>query len=105
MENNFQKAERYNEAKKRVEQIKGFYAHLMSFIIVNLGLFIFNIATLPNDLWFNYWFYWQLLFWGIGLAIHGMFVFNLFSLFGKKWEEEKIKEFISKEKKQNNKWE
>ena len=105
MENNFQKAERYNEAKKRVEQIKGFYGHLLSFIIVNLGLFIFNIATLPNDLWFNYWFYWQLLFWGIGLTIHGMFVFDLVSVFGTKWEEEKINEFISKEKEQNNKWE
>lgn len=104
MENNFQQENRYNEAKKRVEEIKGFYGHLLSFIIVNLGLFIFNAVTLPNDLWFDYWFYWQLLFWGIGLAIHGMFVFNAFSSFAKNWEENKINELIKEDKEQNNKW-
>lgn len=103
MESNYKEEIKYDSARKKVEQIKGFYGHVLSFVIVNGGLFIFNWVTLPNDLWFDYWFYWQLLFWGIGLAIHGMFVFNVFSFFGKKWEEEKINELISKDKEQNNK--
>ena len=37
--------ERYQAAKKRVEDIKGFYIHLGLFVIVNLGLFAVNMLT------------------------------------------------------------
>jgi hypothetical protein len=44
----------------------------------------------------NWWFYWVLLGWGIGLFFHamGVFVFNKFP--GKKWEERKIKEELER---------
>lgn len=82
--------ERYKKAKKRVEEIKGFYTHAIVYVCVNVGLFLINFFTNPG-VW---WFYWPLLGWGIGLFFHGMsvFVFNRFP--GKKWEDRKIEEIM-----------
>ena len=40
--------EKYEKAKKRVEEIKGFYTHLIVYVVVNLGLFILNFVTTPG---------------------------------------------------------
>ena len=104
MESNYKQEEKYYKARKKVEAIRGFYGHVLSFVIINGGLFIFNWATFPNDLWFDYWFYWQLLIWGIGLAIHGLLVFNRVPFFDSNWEDHKIKEFMDKEQDENIKW-
>ncbi len=95
----------YYKAKKRVEKIKGFYGHLVSYIVINLVLYLVNYITYPNDFWFDHWFYWQLLLWGIGLVIHGIVVFYSLPIFGKEWEERKVQEFMQEEKQQNNKLE
>lgn len=93
MENNFQYEDQYLKAKKRVEEIKGFYGNLASYVLVNLGLLALNLWTSPHQLWF----YWPLFGWGIGVVIHGIKVFNYAPLIGKEWEERKIKEFMDKE--------
>lgn len=103
MKNNFQNKNHYSKARKRIEEIKGFYGHIFSFIIINIGLFVINSVTSPNYLWFDYWFYWQLLIWGIGLFFHGLKIFNLIPFFGRKWEDRKIEEILEKEKNQK-KW-
>lgn len=94
MEINNQNEERYFKAKKRVEEIKGFYGNLTAYIIVNIGFLVINLLTSPNQLWF----YWPMIGWGIGVVIHGMKVFNYMPFLGKDWEEQKIKEFMDKEK-------
>ena len=43
--------EAYLRAKKRVAELKGFYAHLIVFVIVNLILVIINLVTTPRFLW------------------------------------------------------
>ena len=83
---------RYQEAKKRVEEIKGFYIHLVSFFLVNSFLVIVNLLTSAEYLWFI----WPLTGWSIGLIIHGISVFGGF--LGKSWEERKIKELMEKDK-------
>ena len=87
--------ELYERARKRVEELKSFYTHLFVYIAVNAGLFLLNIITSPRHLWF----YWPLIGWGIGLAIHGLSVLGTQRLLGKDWEERKIKEIMEKEKK------
>jgi len=87
--------ESYERAKKRMEEVKSFYSHLLVYIAVNAGLFLLNIVTSPGHLWF----YWPLIGWGIGLSIHGVSVFGTQKLLGKDWEERKIKEIMEKEKK------
>ena len=81
---------RYEEAKKRVEEIKGFYLHLVSYLFVNAALVIINLLTSPRYLWFI----WALAGWGIGLLLHALSVFGGF--WGKAWEERKIKEIMEK---------
>ena len=100
MENEYLEEERYYKARKKVEEIKGFYGNLTSYIVVHIGLMVLNLVTSPEYLWF----FWPLLGWGIGVAIHGMVVFNYMPFLGKDWEEQKIKEFMDKEKNQKSTW-
>lgn len=44
--------EKYRPTKARVEDIKGFYIHVMVFAIINVLLFIINIISTPQSLWF-----------------------------------------------------
>ncbi|AUC22902.1 hypothetical protein BTO15_12735 [Polaribacter sejongensis] len=103
MERDFTKEQNYIKAKKRVKAIKGFYVHLMVFVIVNIfisGVVIFGL--LQSDYSFynaitNFGVYSTWLFWGIGMFFHWMGVFGFKSIgFGKDWEEKKIKEFMEK---------
>ena len=100
MEINYNEEDKYYLAKKKVENIKGFYGNLTSFIGVNIVLIFINLYTTPNHLWF----YWPLMWWGIGVVFHGLKVFEVFPVLGKGWEEKKIKEIMDKEKEKKNKW-
>ncbi len=84
--------ERFQEAKKRVEEIKGFYFHLISYILVNTVLVVINLLMSPEYLWFI----WPILGWGVGLIIHAFTTFG--NVMGKSWEERKIKEIMEKDK-------
>jgi hypothetical protein len=97
MESNHQEYERYQQAQKRVEKIKGFYGNLISYIVVNLFLLFINLKYSPEELWF----FWPMLGWGIGLLFHGMKAFNYIPFLGKDWEERKLKEFMDQEKHNN----
>lgn len=85
--------EKYEEAKKRVKELKGFYRNLITYVSVNIFLIVINLITSPDSLWF----YWVTLFWGIGIVLHASKVFVLKGKFlGKEWEEKKIKEMMDK---------
>jgi uncharacterized RDD family membrane protein YckC len=88
------KDEAYLRAKKRVAELKGFYAHLIVFVIVNMILVIINLVFTPRFLWFLI----PLLGWGVGLFFHAVFGFGLFGVFTKEWEERKIKQYMGGEK-------
>ena len=93
---------KYQEALKRVKKIKGFYSHLLVYVVINSMLIIVNTVNSSHDFW-----RWQTfstaIFWGIGLVAHGLSVFLPAFMMGKDWEERKIKELMEKEK--QNKWE
>jgi len=44
----------------------------------------------------NYWFYFPFLIWGIIVVNQGLITFTNGGLFGKAWEERKIKKFMEK---------
>ncbi len=86
----------FQRAKKRVEAIRGFYIHLSVYVIVNLFLFLLNIMTSPDVLWF----FWPLLGWGIAIVVHAISVFWGFDRpFGADWEAKKVKEIMEMENK------
>ena len=102
--NNLQSEDRYAEAQKKVKKLKGFYSHLMIYILVNIFIFVLNVKDLsPGESYFKLENFFTAFFWGIGLLFHGLSVFGGSIFFGKNWEERKIKEFMEKEK--SEKWE
>ena len=101
MEKQFQTDERYKNAAKKVEDLKGFYGNLVAYVIVNIGFLVLNLITSPDHLWF----YWPMLGWGIGLAIHAMRVFGYNRFLGADWEARKTREFMEQEKRNNTNWE
>ncbi len=101
MENTNQEYERYQEARKKVKEIKGFYSHLTVYVLVISVLIFINLKYTPEYLWF----FWSAIGWGFALLGHASKVFNWMPQFGKDWEEKKIKELMDEEKKQNNKFE
>lgn len=104
---NYKEEERYIRAKKKVEKIKGFYIHLTVYVLVNLFILgmKFYHDYLDGDNFWEWNSFSTVLFWGIGLTIHGISVFGFDTLFGKNWEERKLREFIDEEEREQNKWE
>lgn len=100
MERNYSEEERYHQAKKRVDEIKGFYGNLTAYIIVNLALMTINLMTSPEHIWF----YWPMLGWGIGVVFHGLRVFNYMPFMGKDWEERKMREYMEEDERRKNEW-
>lgn len=80
----------YDRASKRVKELKGFYANLISYCLIIPFLVVLNLYTSPEV----HWFWWPLLGWGLGLTSHGLQVFGV----AKNWENRKIKELMEKEK-------
>ncbi|QXP68168.1 2TM domain-containing protein [Polaribacter sp. AHE13PA] len=104
MERDFTKEQNYIKAKKRVKAIKGFYVHLMVYVLVNIfisAVVIFGLMQSGynfEDAISNFGTYSTWLFWGIGMFFHWMGVFGFKSIgFGADWEEKKIKEMMDKE--------
>lgn len=100
---NAQEEIKYQEALKRVRKIKGFYSHLLVYIVVNSMIIVVNFQNLaPNESYFQLKNFMTAFFWGIGLLAHGFSVFVPQWFLGNDWEERKIRELMEKDKK---KWE
>lgn len=84
---------KYIKAKKRVDNLKGFYSNLLSYCLVIPFLIFINLMTAPNHLWF----WWPMFGWGIGIAFHAFGVFNHKIGLGKEWEERKIREYMNED--------
>ncbi len=84
----------YKKAEKRVNDKKGFFIHLGTFIPVGIFLFALNMFSSPNTLWFVY----PMLSWGVGLAIHYVTVFGIpgTRVLTDEWEEEELDKEIRK---------
>jgi len=90
MKTDYSKEDKYIRAKKRVEDLKGFYANIISYCLVIPFLIFINLKFSPD----HQWFWYPLMGWGIGLIFHGIGVFKGGSCLGKEWEERKIKEYM-----------
>ena len=82
--------ERYRQARERVRELEGLYAHVAIFILVNLLLFVLNYLSSPGQ-----WsFYWVTILWGIVRAWHVFSYLRAMQAFTSEWEEKKIREFM-----------
>lgn len=91
----------YQQAKRYVERLRGFYAHLFVYIAVNAMIVIYNCSELkPGESYFEFKNFFTLTFWGIGLLAHGAVVFLSKNSYLQSWEEKKIREIMKKERKE-----
>lgn len=95
--------EKQERAKKRVEQLKGFFIHATVYVIINTTLTVVKIVGtiyygdyFMGPLWhfstFLSWF-----FWGIGLSFHAIKVFKLNPFFNKDWEKRQIQKYMQED--------
>ncbi len=79
---------RLDAAKERVEDLTGFYTHLLVYVLVNFGLFV--IDAVQGDGW---WFYWATLGWGIGVLAHAVTIFFSGRRIGS-WKQHKMDKYL-----------
>ena len=82
--------EKYQRAKKRVDDLKEFYGSLIAYVLVIPFLVFVNYQTF----WGFKWFWFPAIGWGIGLLVQAFKVFG----YGAGWEERKIRELMEKDK-------
>ena len=96
--------------QEKVGRIKSFYNHLILYILVNfiftfsanfseINIHIYNGFKISNQ-WANfdsYKVYPLWLVWGVILIINAVALFSIPMLFGNKWEEKKIEEYMKED--------
>lgn len=96
---------KYEKAVKRVKKIKGFYTHLLVYIVINIMIIVINIQDLEKgESYFQFKNFYTAFFWGIGIVAHALSVFGPDLFLGNDWEEKKIKELMEKERSEQQKW-
>jgi hypothetical protein len=83
----------YEEAQKRVKNLRDFYMSLATYIVFVfffLGLDFFVSGGIT-------WSVWPIFGWGIGMFFYGVTTFVWNSPMGKQWEDKKIKELMGEE--------
>ena len=75
-----------------VRDLKAFYQHLGFYLLVTAGLAFLNLMTSPDELWFL----WPAFGWGVGVAIHGLTVHEVFNFIGPDWERRAIEKRLGR---------
>ena len=94
MTNESDESELRERARKRVEDVVGFWVHALIFAVVNVGIWIIDAAQGDGI----EWAYWTTIPWGIGLAIHAVVLIAELRIFGDSWRERKIREYMDRER-------
>jgi len=92
----------YENARKRLENLKGLYWSVFAYIIVIPFLIFINFKTSWHE---HKWFFYPMLGWGVGIAFQAYEVYGKDKYFGKSWENRKLEEFMKEEEKNLNRWE
>ena len=85
-------SENEQKAMEYVRDIRSFYIHAIQYAVVITGLAAVNLFTSPDYLWFL----WAAFGWGVGLAVHGLSVFEVVNLFGDGWEKRQVARRLAK---------
>ncbi len=91
-------SENERKAMEYVRDIRSFYIHAIQYAVVITGLAAVNLFTSPGYLWFL----WAAFGWGVGLAVHGLGVFEVVSLFGDGWEKRQVARRLARNRQDRN---
>jgi len=79
-------------AFNHVRKLKGFYIHLLQYLIIIHALFALNIW---QDIGY-YWAFYPALGWGLGVLMHALVVFERFSPWGADWEKQQVEKRLGR---------
>jgi len=79
-------------ALAKVRKIKGFYIHLIQYVVVIGVLAAINLVAHPSKLWF----FWPAMGWGIGIIAHAAATFEFIPFFGAEWERKQIEKQLGR---------
>lgn len=94
--------EKYDRAKKRVDELKGFYIHLAIYVVVNAFILV-NLYVRNENFW-RWEHFITLIAWGIGVFFHASKTFGFNPLLNKDWEERQIQKYMDEDKEEMNKY-
>lgn len=80
-------------ALAHVRKLRGFYIHLAQYVVVIGALAVVNLLTFPRYLWFL----WAAGGWGIGLAFHGLRVFDRIPFLNGDWERRQVEKYLGRQ--------
>ena len=83
---------RYLKAREKLEAVKQFYGNLASYLIVIPFLIWLNMRSTDFP-----WSVFPAFGWGFGLLMHGLEIYGYNPLWGKRWEERKIRELMERD--------
>ncbi len=97
--------EKEKRAIKRLDALKVYYGHLVTYLGVNIMITVVKITrnlengeTLNEAIWdfatFAVW-----IFWGVALLFHTINVFSYNPFYSKEWEKRQIEKYMNEEKK------
>ncbi|SMC76755.1 2TM domain-containing protein [Moheibacter sediminis] len=89
--------EEIKAAKKRVEELQGFYWNLASYVIINSFLHFLDLKDGSYD-----WAYWPLMGWGIGIAFHAIEVFGMFN--SSSWKDRQVQKELERRKNERDRF-
>lgn len=80
------------KAQKRVKAKKGFYYHFISFVSVSIFFLLLNVLTSTKE----WWFFYPILPWLVGVLIHYFSVFGVpgTEILTEGWEERELEREI-----------
>ena len=79
-------------ALAHVRKVKAFYAHLFQFVLIVSALAVLNAVTSPHYWWIG----WVALFWGLGVVIHALQVFDKVPFLNGDWERREVEKYLGR---------
>src|SRR5690606_37204650 len=89
--------EEIKAAKRRVEELQGFYWNLASYVIINVFFLFLDLRDGTLE-----WVYWPLMGWGIGIAFHAIEVFGMFN--STTWKDRQVQKELERRKQERDRF-
>ncbi|MCT2408710.1 2TM domain-containing protein [Chryseobacterium antibioticum] len=91
---------RYEQARRQVDRLRGFYSHLFAYVAVNAMIVVYNMKHLePGESYFQFKNFFTATFWGIGVVAHAIAIYLPHIGIIRDWEEKQIRKLMEKKKK------
>jgi hypothetical protein len=79
-------------ALAKVRKIKGFYIHVIQYVLIIGFLAAVNVFAYPG----RFWVAWAAIPWALALALHGLRVFDRIPFLSGDWERRAVEKYLGR---------